>query len=153
MRHLPSGSILLTAALGTSLAACPAPDRRDEPPAAAPSVAAASDTARPTPSAGEPAPASAYRALGTEPFWGLQIDAEELRFTTPDDPEGMRFAPADPIRAGDTLRWTSAAAGATLEALIWPGECSDNMSDKVWTHTAVVQLGATTYSGCAEPAG
>lgn len=136
MRHLPRWPTLLIAALGFSVAACSTPDRREDLPAGAP--------------AAEPSPATAYRALGTEPFWGLDISAEGLRFTTPDDPDGMRFAPAEPVRSGDTLRWTSAAAGASLEARIWPGECSDNMSDKVWTHTSVVQLGATSYSGCAE---
>lgn len=136
MRHLPGEPVLLIATLGISAAACSTPDRREEPPAGAP--------------AAEPAPATAYRALGTEPFWGLHISAEGLRFTTPDDPDGMRFAPADPVRSGDTLQWTSAAAGTSLQARIWPGECSDNMSDKVWTHTSVVQLGATTYTGCAE---
>ena len=45
----------------------------------------------------------AYRALGTEPFWGLQIGPAELRFTTPDDPEGMRFDPAEPVRRQDLV--------------------------------------------------
>lgn len=147
MRHLPIGRLLRLATLATSVAACSTPDR----PADGGAAGASSDTAGPPRRNAEPAPPTAYRALGTEPFWGLQISAEGLRFTTPDDPEGTRFAPAEPVRTGDTLRWRSAAAGASLEARIWPGECSDNMSDKVWTHTSVVQLGGTTYTGCAEP--
>jgi uncharacterized membrane protein len=142
--------MLLAGIVIAAVAGCSGADR--EPDGRADSAAAVSDTAGPPPSrpATEPSGPVAYRALGTEPFWGLHIGPAELRFTTPDDPEGMRFASAEPVRSGDTLMWTSGAAGASLEARVWPGECSDNMSDKVWTHTSVVQLGATTYHGCAE---
>jgi uncharacterized membrane protein len=96
------------------------------------------------------APTAPFRAIGTEPFWGLQITTDGLRFTTPDDPAGRSFPPVEPAAAGDTLHWVAEAAGVTLDARIWPGECSDNMSDKVWSHTAAVQLGGTAYRGCAE---
>jgi uncharacterized membrane protein len=158
MRHLPIDPLLLAGVVIAAIAGCSGADR--DPDGRADPAAATSDTTRPPPSrraaeppsspAAEPPAPVAYRALGTEPFWGLHIGPEELRFTTPDDPDGMRFTPAEPVRSGDTLRWTSAAAGASLDARIWPGECSDNMSDKVWTHASVVQIGATTYHGCAE---
>lgn len=96
------------------------------------------------------APTAPFRAIGTEPFWGLEVTAEGLRFTTPDDPDGRRFPPVEPAASGDTLHWVAEAGGVALDARIWPGECSDNMSDKRWTHTAVVQLGGTVHRGCAE---
>ena len=96
------------------------------------------------------APTAPFRAIGTEPFWGLQITTEGLRFTTPDDPEGRRFPPVEPAARGDTLHWIADAGGVALDARIWPGECSDDMSDKRWTHTAAVQLEGTVYRGCAE---
>lgn len=90
-----------------------------------------------------------FRVAGTEPFWALEITRRELRFITPEDTSGLRF-PRDPsVTSGDTLRWSAMAYGTTIEARIWPSQCSDGMSDRVWTHRAVVRVDSTTYRGCA----
>ncbi|MEO6068260.1 MAG: hypothetical protein ABJB33_05035 [Gemmatimonadota bacterium] len=95
------------------------------------------------------APRPPFRALGTEPFWALQIDSVGLRFMTPEDQVGALFAPVAMTHSGDTLHWAGAQEGGTIDARIWPGQCSDGMSDRVWTHTARVQVSGTTYHGCA----
>lgn len=97
------------------------------------------------------APATgAFRAVGTEPFWSLDINSAGLRFTTPDDMEGIRFPPLAPTVMGDTLQWTGKTERATIAARIWPSQCGDGMSDRVWTHKAVVRIDRQIYRGCVD---
>lgn len=111
----------------------------------APEAITAGDTLRPMPR--DPA----YQLIGTEPFWGLRIDSVGLVFTTPMDTVGERFGAARAVMVGDTLRWNSIDnAGRVLDAFIVPVRCSDGMSDKVWTHRAVLTIGKDRYEGCAE---
>jgi uncharacterized membrane protein len=37
----------------------------------------------------EASPIVLFRAVGTEPFWALEIDSTGLRFRTPDDTAGI----------------------------------------------------------------
>ena len=107
-----------------------------------PAVSSEADTAA--------ARAQAWVATGTEPFWALDIDSTGLRFKTPDDTMGIRWPPLKPLMAGDTLRWLAEAGRAMVDARIWPGKCSDGMSDRIWPNTAVVRIDSTSYRGCAE---
>jgi uncharacterized membrane protein len=102
-----------------------------------------------TSDAPETALAGALRAIGTEPFWGLDIDSTGLRFTTPEDTKGIRWPPLTPTISGDTARWAGETERAAVDARIWPARCSDGMSDRVWPYTAVVRIDSTTYRGCA----
>ena len=102
------------------------------------------DSSRDTPSAGE------WRALGTEPFWALDIESTGLRFRTPDDTVGIRWPPLTPVVEGDTMRLAGETERASVEVRIWPAQCSDGMSDRVWPYEAVVRVEGTTYRGCAE---
>lgn len=94
--------------------------------------------------------ADAFRAIGTEPFWGLAIDSMGLRFTTPEDLMGIRWPPLTPMARGDTVHWIGETERAAVDARIWPARCSDGMSDRVWPYLAVVRIDGTTYRGCAE---
>jgi uncharacterized membrane protein len=47
-------------------------------------------------------------------------------------------------------RWTDVAGARSIEALVWPGQCSDGMSDRAWTHRAAVRVDTLTYRGCAD---
>lgn len=95
------------------------------------------------------------RALGTEPFWALDIDSAGLRFTTPDDQRGIHFPPIAPSVAGDTVAWVGETERAAFDVRIWREQCSDGMSDRVYPYAARVRVGTTTYRGCADtrPAG
>jgi putative lipoprotein len=108
----------------------------------APSSASAADTT-------ETASTGAWRAIGTEPFWGLDIDSTGLRFRTPGDTMGIRWPPLTPMVRGDTVRWVGETERAAVDARIWPARCSDGMSDRVWPYTAVVRIDSMTYRGCA----
>jgi uncharacterized membrane protein len=92
-----------------------------------------------------------FQLIGTEPFWGLRIDATALTFTTPMDTLGVAFMTTMPILAGDSLRWnTLDASGRNLEAVVVRSPCSDGMSDKTWPYRARVTIAGERYEGCAE---
>lgn len=98
-----------------------------------------------------PVPAGpAFRLIGNEPFWSLEIDSTGMVFRTPDDSAGNRFPPSLPVLVGDTLRWNSANQVSVIEALVVPQSCSDTMSDKAWTHKAIVTIDRRMLEGCAE---
>jgi uncharacterized membrane protein len=90
------------------------------------------------------------RALGTEPFWALDIDSNGLRFNTPDDTSGIRFPPVAPSTVGDTVVWIGQTESTSIEARVWPAKCSDGMSDREYPYASVVQIKGTTYRGCAD---
>ena len=95
--------------------------------------------------------AEPLRALGTEPFWALDIDSTGLRFTTPEDTSGMRFPPNAPTPvAGDTLVWMAETEMTAIHVRIWREQCSDGMSDRAYPYTAIVRVAGTTYRGCAD---
>jgi len=92
----------------------------------------------------------AFRLLGNEPFWSLEIDSTGMVFRTPEDSAGNRFPPSQPVLVGDTLRWNSANQVSEVEAIVVPQPCSDTMSDKTWTHKAIVTIDRRRLEGCAE---
>ena len=125
------------------LLSLPACGDRQPPPA---------DSAAVVPPAGSTAVSTAepLRALGTEPFWALDIDSTGLRFTTPEDTTGMRFPPNAPSPiAGDTLVWMAESELAAIHVRLWPTQCSDGMSDRVYPYSALVRVAGTEYRGCA----
>ncbi|HEX6790893.1 MAG TPA: hypothetical protein VF247_06260 [Candidatus Krumholzibacteria bacterium] len=99
--------------------------------------------------ASAPAVAS-YRAFGNEPFWSVFVNTDGLRFISPEDSAGIHFPPVEPVAAGDTLRWKATSERGSIDVRIWPGACSDGMSDTAWKFSSAVQLNETTYLGCAE---
>ncbi|HEV7352900.1 MAG TPA: hypothetical protein VGN74_07230 [Brevundimonas sp.] len=90
------------------------------------------------------------RALGTEPFWGVDIGEGALTLTGVDRPE-QRFAAEGPELVGTTAVWRGEAAdGATATLTLIATECSDGMSDRVYPLTARFEAGETELAGCAE---
>lgn len=133
------------------LAACQ-PQAPEDPPAAAPP--AASPSATPAPAGpvvsdfGQP-----LRALGTEPFWAVDItDGTRLTLRRPDHPDAVFQAPGATITPGRAV-WTAQAADArTMTLTLFVSECSDGMSDRSYPMTAEVELNGETLRGCAAPA-
>jgi uncharacterized membrane protein len=127
--------------LASSLLAC-----RDAPPRPADSGSVATVPSLAGVDTSEP-----LRALGTEPFWALDIDSTGFRFTTPEDAAGTRFPPNAPSPvAGDTTLWLAKTDLSALHVRIWPEACSDGMSDRTYPYTALVRVGVTSYRGCAD---
>ena len=109
----------------------------------------------PPPAAPEPAPvlggvdlAKPVRALGTEPFWSVELTGTEMVYTTP-EPPGQRAPQPDPVVQGTTATWEAETAdGTALRVTLIATECSDGMSDRLYPLTARVELGEETLNGC-----
>ncbi|MEH3036363.1 MAG: hypothetical protein PGN23_07730 [Sphingomonas adhaesiva] len=89
------------------------------------------------------ATASAYTALGTEPFWNLAIDRRRLRL----DRLGQRpvVLPRPRLRiSADARRFT--ARGMTVDVV--RARCSDGMSDRIFPDRVTVRWRGQVLRGC-----
>jgi uncharacterized membrane protein len=114
------------------------------------------EEAVPPPEAPEPAPvlggvdlAKPVRALGTEPFWSLELTGTEMVYTAP-EPPGQRAPQPNPVVQGTTATWEAETAdGTALSVTLIATECSDGMSDRTYPLTAMVKIGELALTGCA----
>ncbi|WP_199504022.1 COG3650 family protein [Qipengyuania sp. YIM B01966] len=88
-----------------------------------------------------------FHFVGTEPFWGGEVEGTVLRWSTPENQDGTpvtvrRFAG----RGG--LSWDGQLDGAALSLVATPGRCSDGMSDRTYPFVVTVRLGEQTLNGC-----
>ena len=139
-------TVFVLALIATCL--MPACTRQPEAPAA-PSQEAAPST-QPTVVDNPPAPAAPrLRVIGTEPFWGIDVDGSRLHFTTMEDQAG-RHLEAKALADGAGWRWSGSEARGDYVLDIQPGECSDGMSDRRYAYTASFNIEGTHYRGCAD---
>lgn len=118
------------------LAACK-PAERPAPPA------------QPEPSASVSAPIpQRFQALGTEPFWSVEVRPGQLRYSSPENIDGTGFAATETGADGGT-RWSGTLEGKPFSLLIVPGQCSDGMSDTVYAWKATLRWGEVSEQGCA----
>lgn len=140
MRHLrPFAIATPVMALMLSLTGCSEPAKA---PASAPAAPAAATML------GEIDLGQPISALGTEPFWGVEITPTTLTYTSPDGPP-LTAANAGPTVQGTTAAYKATAGGQPLEITLIATECSDGMSDRTYPLTAIVKLGSRTLNGCA----
>lgn len=102
--------------------------------------------------AAPPSTVEIYRLLGSEPFWGVAITPTEIRFTSPENMDGIGFPFTAPDQEGTVRRYASSIASPeahTIEITLEPKECSDGMSDKTYAFQATVKLDGRALSGCA----
>jgi heat shock protein HslJ len=102
-------------------------------------------TAPPTPGT---APAPAYFALGTEPFWNLEITPERLIFHGVDQPAINVRNPGERMEGGHRIITTRA-----ISVRIIPEECDDGMSERTYASTVSVRIGngPVHLNGCGGP--
>lgn len=93
---------------------------------------------------------SRLRATGTEPFWSATVDGAALIYRTPEFPNGVRITVARRDAKG-VAAFVGALDGKPLALEIAPGACSDGMSDRIYSFTAVRQIGPDIARGCANP--
>lgn len=108
-----------------------------------------------TPPADAPAPASLqspaaafdgdFKLIGAEPFWGVDIKADQLTLSRPDAANLVAPRPS-PVMDGPSAVWRS----GTLIVRLTPGDCSDGMSDRRYRYTAMVEVGEVRLSGCGD---
>ena len=91
-----------------------------------------------------------FRVIGTEPFWGAEIDGRCITYKTPEDQAGTRVWTKVRASAQATV-WDGALRGNQFQLTVKPkADCSDGMSDKVYPFEAVLRVEGETRSGCAE---
>lgn len=117
------------------------------PPLDAPPPAAALPAAPAVSDFGQP-----LRALGTEPFWAVDVtDGTRLTLTRPDHPAATFEAPGATITPGRAVWMARAADARAMTLTLFVSECSDGMSDRRYPMTAEVELSGETLRGCAIP--
>ena len=124
------------------------------PPAPPAPVAPATRTTPTTPSAGapipmQPSPLQTFRALGTEPFWHLDVDGDRIVYTTPEDQAGQVLA-GTRAAAADGVDISGIHAGQSFLLRVRQGDCSDGMSDNRYPMTAEFKIGGEFLKGCAD---
>lgn len=83
-----------------------------------------------------------YRAIGTEPFWGVTLRGSMVLLERPDHPP-LRFAVRD---RSDDRSIRLVGEGFTLTAT--EGPCSDGMSDAIWSDRVQIAFADGTLKGC-----
>jgi heat shock protein HslJ len=84
-----------------------------------------------------------YKALGTEPFWGLTIENKSLTFTRAGEAD-IRVGSYEARPSFNGWRYVSRRITADVTFT----RCSDGMSDNVYKDTVTVQVDGTEYKGC-----
>lgn len=126
--------------------------------AAAALTACGTTAAQDAPPGGRPGPASLggvdlsqpLRALGTEPFWSVDISGNGMSFSGADRPT-LRAAPARRTMFEDSAVYRGLTeSGVELVVTLEAEDCSDGMSDRTYPLTARVTFGDDIrLSGCA----
>lgn len=89
------------------------------------------------------------RAVGTEPFWGVEFTGSELRLSIMGEQHMVAPQPRPGISAGTAVYRSRSRDGEPVLITLSAEDCSDGMSDRTYPLTAVVQWGASTHHGCA----
>lgn len=95
----------------------------------------------------------AFRAVGQEPGWVLEIDATQITFIGDYGERRVRMpapAPARDPRTGSTT-YQAETDGHALNVTITEAPCADSMSGESFPTTVSVTLDGTTYQGCGRP--
>jgi uncharacterized membrane protein len=103
---------------------------------------------KPAPPSPAPVPEQNFQALGTEPFWTVEVTPVRLRYSTQENQKGTEF-PAKRSLEGEAQVWSGTFEGSAFTLRIAPGTCSDGMSDTVYAYTAMVAFAGETRQGCA----
>lgn len=93
-------------------------------------------------------PDEAINLTGTEPFWGGEITEGQMRYSTPENIDGVTIA-VERFAGNNGLSFSGQHSGAPLDIAITPGECSDAMSDRTYPFVVTLQIEGETRFGCA----
>ncbi|WP_269715257.1 COG3650 family protein [Caulobacter sp. NIBR2454] len=94
----------------------------------------------------------AVDALGTEPFWAVMVDADQIALTRPDHPPATG-PNSGPTRTATFARWETKTGQGKLKLTVTAGPCSDGMSDRTYPFSAQAVIAGRTLKGCAAEAG
>lgn len=133
MRLVAFAAVVLTLSACSQPEEIPAPTPVPEPT----SVLAGVDLSQPV------------RALGTEPFWGVELTGTEMVYSGVDRPEQRAPQPKAAIQGTTVTFEGTTAGGAAISVMLAATECSDGMSDRTYPLSAIVKIGDETLTGCA----
>lgn len=89
------------------------------------------------------------RALGNEPFWGVDIQSDRLIFEGVNRPREVASRGATRPANGAITITGRTDRGRDLAVTLIENVCSDGMSDRVYPLTVQVQIGSERLQGCA----
>ena len=144
------------ASLSLLLVACQ-PSQPPADPAPPAAVVAPATPAAETPSAkrvpGQEAvePLRIFRAFGTEPFWGVNVEGTRLTYTTPEDQPGVVMQGTRKTLA-EGVEISGQHDGKPFVLAVSSGTCSDGMSDNTYSMVSTFRYGDIDYTGCGEAA-
>ena len=83
-----------------------------------------------------------FKAVGTEPFWGIEISDDFIKFTAKEEKDNFSLSYEEPQKAMDAnvTLYRAKSDKINLEITIQQGKCSDGMSDKVFDYSVKVSL-------------
>jgi len=134
---------------GTGYPSYPAPPMPPGPAYPGPTYPGPTYPAPAYPGPGQSQPGLAtYRAIGTEPFWDLEI-GRDLIFTDRGNDLSVSQPAPPPIQgvAGPVYRTPR------IEVNITHRQCSDGMSDRTYPDTVQVYVDGRLFGGCGAPIG
>lgn len=102
------------------------------------------------------------RLVGTEPFWGAEVTADQIRLSGVDRPTltakiDWKRSMMRPRGSAFIAEGTPGSGVSDMGVVIEPGPCSDGMSDRVYPYKAYAQVTRVrgeppeTFDGCAGP--
>ncbi len=87
--------------------------------------------------------AATYRAVGTEPFWSLEVTGQSMRFSLAGENE-IRATCLKISTHGNARRFSA----GSLVANVAVKTCSDGMSDRRYRDTVTLTFGTQRFKGC-----
>jgi len=148
---LVSLSLLLAACHPSQPPADPVSPAAAAAPATPASPAAEAPSAKRAPGQENVDPLQVFRAFGTEPFWGVNVEGTRLTYTTPDDQAGVVMEGTRKTLA-DGVEISGQHDGKPFVLTVGSGTCSDGMSDNTYSLVATFRFGEIDYTGCGEAA-
>ena len=145
---IASLSLLLVACQPSQPPADPAPPAAVVAPAA---PAAETPSAKRVPGQEAFEPLRIFRAFGTEPFWGVNVEDTRLTYTTPEDQAGVVMEGTRKTLA-DGVEISGQHDGKPFVLTVSNGTCSDGMSDNTYSMVSTFRYGDIDYKGCGEAA-
>ena len=140
----PTASAEPTAPAGAPATRAPSPAPSPSPKPSPSPTASASPSATAT-----PAPEKRFQALGTEPFWSVEVMPKgRLKYSTPDMLNGVVVSSVEK-RQGERVQYIARFNGKPFTLDIVPDTCSDGMSDTVYPYKVTFVHSGRTDHGCA----
>lgn len=97
-----------------------------------------------------------FKAVGTEPFWSIEISEKEVKFSELGNEKGIIFPNDNNDILYENMKLTYTNKTHMLTIDIKPGECSDGMSEQRYSYKANVSLidadagEVKKYYGCGQ---